>query len=68
METIRGKVTVNALKQMQPGKSVVFILDQVRDIYSAKTLAYQQQAMLGCKFSTSTDIDNKTITITKNEI
>lgn len=61
------KVTVPMLKAIKTGESVAFRLKTPRMIYAAASLAYKNARMMGCRFSTATDFENLTITITKTE-
>lgn len=71
MDMEKDKVTSEALRGMETGETRVFALpgrepDTSRAANSGKALAYRLQRELGCKFTASTDYDNKTLTITKN--
>lgn len=61
-----NKVTVEVLRDMAVGETVVFELPSAQAVLSGSTLAYRMQHMLGCRFSTAANYAEKTLTITKS--
>lgn len=71
--TTTEQVTSKALRGMAMGEIKPFALPErepntSRAANSGKALAYRLQRELGCKFTASTDYENKTLTITKNAL
>lgn len=62
------KVTREDLREMQMGETKVFDLPNARACDNGKSVAYQMQNLLRCKFSVSTDYTSNKLTITKNAI
>ncbi len=62
------KVTREELRSMEMGESRTFELPNARACDNGKSVAYQMQNLLGCKFSATTDYPTNTLTITKNAI
>jgi len=62
------KVTREDLRGMQMGETKVFDLPNAQACDNGKSVAYQMQNLLGCKFSVSTDYTSNKLTITKNAI
>lgn len=70
---IKDKVTTEALRDMAMGETIEFALppqepETSRAAKSGKTMAYQLQRELECKFSAAVDYENKVLTISKNPI
>jgi hypothetical protein len=63
-----GKVTREELRNMEFGESRKFELPNAQACDNGKSVAYQMQNLLGCKFSVTTDYTTNTLTITKNAI
>lgn len=61
------KVTMDALRQMDFGKARTFHLETIGEIFSAQALMSRAQYIIGCKFSSSSDKEDVSITITKSE-
>ncbi len=59
------KVTVEALRDMAAGETVVFQLPSPMAVGSGQTLTYKMQHMLGCRFTTKGDYAACTLTVTK---
>lgn len=64
-KTVRGKVTVSELESMAPGDTVTFVLNDAKEIFSGRSLAWQQQHSMGCRFSSNADFETMILTITK---
>lgn len=62
------KVTREELRNMGFGESREFELPNAQACDNGKSVAYQMQNLLGCKFSVTTDYPTNTLTITKNAI
>ena len=62
------KVTREELRNMEFGESLEFELPNARACDNGKSVAYQMQNLLGCKFSVTTDYPTSTLAITKNAI
>lgn len=62
------KVTRDDLRAIQTGQSMTFDLPDAKACDNAKSLAYQFQNILGCKFSVQTDYAANTLTITRNSL
>lgn len=63
MET--SKVTTDVLRKMATGEQRTFSLADANAIYTAKALAYRVANIERCRFSTTSDFANNTITITR---
>lgn len=61
-------LTRDDLRAMAPGETKVFTMPNTQGCYSGKSLAYQTQHLLNCKFSVSVDFSNNTLTIQRNEL
>ena len=59
------KVTTTHLEDIEVGTSRTFRLPDARAINSARSLTSQWQHILRCRFSTSTNYAENTITISK---
>lgn len=71
LQTIKNnmeKVTREDLRNMQIGETRTFDLPNAQACDNGKSVAYQMQNLLGCKFSVSTDYTSNKLTITKNAI
>lgn len=62
------KVTREDLRNMQMGETKVFDLLNAQACDNGKSVAYQMQNLLGCKFSISTDYTSNRLTITKSAV
>lgn len=62
------KVTREDLRTMQMGETKSFLLPNAQACDNGKSVAYQMQNLLGCKFSISTDYTSNKLTITKNAV
>ena len=62
------KVTRENLRSMEMGESREFELPNAQACDNGKSVAYQMQNLLGCKFSVTTDYTANKLTITKNAI
>lgn len=62
------KVTREDLRSMRTGETRTFDLPDARACDNAKSVAYQTQNLLGCKFSVSTDYASSKLTITKKAL
>ena len=62
------KVTRKELRNMEFGESREFELPSAQACDNGKSVAYQMQNLLGCKFGVTTDYPTNTLTITKNAI
>lgn len=60
-----NKVTREELRRMKDGETRTFVLPDAAACNSAKSLAYQTQLLIKCKFRISTDYKNNRLTITK---
>jgi len=66
MEITATKVTMEHLRSIPMGESMAIKLPNADACNNGKTLAYQNQYGMGCKFSASTDYKSNTLTLTKN--
>ena len=62
------KVTREELRNMKFGESREFALPNAQACDNGKSVAYQMQHLLGCKFRSTPDYPTTTLTITKNAI
>lgn len=62
------KVTREDLRNMQMGETKVFDLPNAQACDNGKSVAYQMQNLLGCKFSIFTDYTSNRLTITKSAV
>lgn len=62
------KITREVLRQMAVGETKTFTLPNAQACDNGKSIAYQFQNLIGCKFSVSTDYVNNKLTITKNPL
>ncbi|MBR6370877.1 MAG: hypothetical protein IKS24_07350 [Bacteroidaceae bacterium] len=62
------KITRDALRAMAYGETKSFDLPNAQACDNGKSVAYQLQNQLRCKFSVSTDYVNNRLTITKNPL
>ena len=62
------KVTRENLRSMQTGETRTFDLTNAQACDNGKSVAYQMQNLLGCKFSVSTDYTSNRLTITKSAL
>lgn len=61
-------LTCDDLRALTVGETKTFYLPDARACYTGKSLAYQLQNQIGCKFSIKADFAEKSLTITKNVI
>ena len=66
--TMTEKVTREDLRQIPVGGSRTFGLPNAKACDNAKTVAYQLQRVLGCKFSAKTNYEDNSVTFTKTEL
>lgn len=64
-EKVTTRLTRPALRAMQDGETRTFALPGVKECDNAKSLAYQYQHHLACRFTVRTDYDRCEVTITK---
>ena len=64
----KDKLTCDDLRSIQTGQTKRFTLPDAKSCYNGKSLAYQLQNILGCKFSVQTDYADNTLTITRNAL
>lgn len=62
------KLTRDDLRSIDVGKTKTFYLPDAKACDNGKSLAYQFQNLLGCKFSVQTDYAANTLTITRNAL
>lgn len=62
------KLTRNDLRSIDVGRTKTFYLPDAKACDNGKSLAYQFQNLLGCKFSVQTDYTANTLTITRNAL
>lgn len=62
------KVTRDALRAMAIGETRTFQLPDAQACDNGKSVAYQLQNQLHCKFSAQTDYVSNQLTITKSEL
>lgn len=62
------KLTRDDLRSIDVGKTKTFYLPDAKACDNGKSLAYQFQNLLGCKFSVQTDYTANTLTITRNAL
>ena len=62
------KVTRDALRAMAIGETRSFDLPNAQACDNGKSVAYQMQNLLRCRFSVSTDYVNNRLTITKSAL
>ncbi|MCI6672093.1 MAG: hypothetical protein MSG77_06095 [Prevotella sp.] len=63
-----NKLTRDDLRSIEMGKTKTFALPDARACDNGKSLTYQTQNLMGCKFSVKTDYVASTLTITRNAI
>lgn len=63
METI--KLTVEDLRRIPMGGTETFALPDAQAVRNGKSLLYQQQHVLGCRFTAESDFINCRLTVTK---
>ena len=61
------KLTMTRLKELPDEQEVQMHLPTVAALNSAKSMAYQMQHVLGCKFTMHTDYANCTLSITRHD-
>lgn len=61
-----GKVTSAALREMESGQAVTFQTERLRDALTGRTAVCREHQKHGCKFSTSLDSDNCSLTVYKH--
>ncbi len=66
--TMTEKVTREDLRAIPVGASRTFGLPNAQACDNAKTVAYQLQRVLGCKFSAKTNYNINSVTFTKFEL
>lgn len=59
------KVTMNHLRDMSNDDTLTFNLPSASACNSGKSVAYQAQHLMGCRFKTSINYDECTLTIQK---
>ncbi len=62
------KLTRSDLRSIPMGRTKTFSLSDAKACDNGKSLAYQFQNILGCKFSVQTDYVNNQLTITRNAL
>lgn len=62
------KLTRDDLRSIPMGRTKVFTLSDAKACDNGKSLAYQFQNILGCKFSVQTDYVNNQLSITRNAL
>ena len=62
------KLTRDDLRSIEVGRTKAFTLPDAKACDNGKSLAYQFQNILGCKFSVQTDYVANTLTITRNAL
>mgnify|MGYP006874345933 FL=1 len=62
------KLTRDDLRSIDVGRTKTFYLPDAKACDNGKSLAYQFQNFLGCKFSVQTDYTANTLTITRNAL
>lgn len=62
------KLTRDELRGIQVGQTKTYSLPDAKACDNGKSLAYQFQNILGCKFSVQTDYAANTLTIKKNSL
>lgn len=62
------KLTRDDLRSIDVGKTKTFYLPDAKACDNGKSLTYQFQNLMGCKFSVKTDYTAHTLTITRNAI
>ena len=62
------RITRKDLMEMQLGETKAFDLPSARACDNGKTIAYQLQNILRCKFSVSTDYAINRLTVTKSAL
>ena len=62
------KLTRDDLRSIDVGRTKTFYLPDAKACDNGKSLAYQFQNLLGCKFSVQTDYTVNTLTITRNAL
>ena len=68
MVVTAAKVTMEHLRTIPVGESMSIKLPNADACGNGKTLAYQNQYKLNCKFSAETDYKTNTLTLTKNPV
>lgn len=61
------KLTMTRLKELPNEQEVQMHLPTVASLNSAKSMAYQMQHVLGCKFTMRTDYAHCTLSITRHD-
>lgn len=61
-------LTREDLKTIAPGETKVFNVPSIQACFSGKSLAYQTQHLLGCKFKVSVNFALKQLTVQRNEL
>ena len=61
-------LTREDLRALAPGEAKTFTMPNIQACYCGKSLAYQTQHLLNCKFSVSVDYSKNTLTIQRNEL
>lgn len=62
------KLTRDDLRSIDVGRTKTFYLPDAKACDNGKSLAYQFQNLLGCKFSVQTDYTANILTITRNAL
>ena len=62
------KLTRDDLRSIDVGETKTFTLPNAKACDNGKSLAYQLQNLIGCKFSVKTDYSANTLTITRTAL
>ncbi len=62
------KLTRDNLRSIDVGQTKVFALPNAKACDNGKSLAYQFQNIVGCKYRVQTDYATNTLTITRNAL
>lgn len=60
-----NKVTTKALRKMEMGETITFVLPDANAINTGKATAYRLVPILRCRFKAMSDFINNTLTLTK---
>ena len=63
----KEKVTRELLRRMQIGETKTVYLSNAQACDTGKSIAYQMQNILNCRFTIETDYKNNILTITKSQ-
>ncbi len=67
-ENLTSKLTRDDLRSLEIGETKTFHLSDAKACDNGKSVAYQLQNLLGCKFNVKTDYAANTLTITRNAL